>query len=76
MKIEGGDSMSALRAEAIQLLEQFPEEQVPKVIRFMKAIRLEIKDERTGETDERMDAFYYLKNLKIDVPDDFDEKKN
>ena len=67
--------MSALRAEAIQMINQFPEEKVPMVINYMKSIRKEIKGERTLDSSERMEAFYYLKNLKIDVPDDFDEKK-
>ena len=67
--------MSALRAEAIQMINQFPEEKVPMVINYMKSIRMEIKSERTQDSSESMEAFYYLKNLKMDVPDDFDEKK-
>ncbi|MBO6133794.1 MAG: hypothetical protein J6P05_05610 [Lachnospiraceae bacterium] len=68
--------MSALRAEAIQMIKQFPEEQIPMVINYMKSIRMEIRSECAQDSSERMEAFYYLKNLKIDVPDDFDEKKN
>ena len=71
----GGESMSALRAEAIRMLDQFPEEQVSMVLSYMKSIRLEMEDGRKGESEERMKAFYYLKNLQIEVPDDFDEKK-
>ena len=67
--------MSALRAEAIQMIHQFPEEQVPMIINYMKSIRPKIKSEQIEEIDERMEAFYYLKNLKLEVPADFDEKK-
>ena len=37
---------------------------------------MEIRSECAQDSSEGMETFYYLKNLKIDVPDDFDEKKN
>ena len=67
--------MSTLRAEAIEMISKFPEEQVPMVINYMKSIRIKIREEQADDFDERMEAFYYLKNLKVDVPDDFDEAK-
>ena len=67
--------MSALRAEAIQMLNQFPEEKVPQLIRYMKSLRLQIADENDLEHKESIEAFNYLKSLKISVPDDLDETK-
>ena len=67
--------MSELRAEAIQMLNHFPEDKVPMVISYMKSIGLQMKEENKKDNRERMEAFKYLKNLRIKVPNDFDEKK-
>ena len=45
------------------------------VINYMKSIRPKKNAGHIEDSDERMEAFYFLKNLKIDVPDDFDEEK-
>ena len=72
--------MTALRQEAIRLMEQIPEEQMPSVIRYMKVLKGNVlkagqfsntKEELTPE----MKAFLELEQMLVPVQEELDYDK-
>lgn len=68
--------MTALRREAIQLVEQMPEEQMPYIIQYMHALKS--NDLRTEDKDAvtpKMKAFLELEKMLVPVSGDLDYDK-
>lgn len=68
--------MTALRREAIQLVEQMPEEQMTYIIRYIHA--LEGGEADTGRTEEitpKMRAFMELEKMLVPVSREIDYDK-
>ncbi len=72
--------MTALRYEAIQLVEQMPEEQMPDIIQYIRRLckgSLQ-KVERSGKQaalTPKMKAFQELEDMLIPVPRELDYDK-
>lgn len=66
--------MTALQAQAYQLIDQLPEEKLAEAVNFLKKVRTEVKttEERTQEEEaerrERMEAFARLEALCHNTP--------
>ncbi len=72
--------MTALRQEAIQLMEQIPEEQMPSVIQYMKVLKSNVLKERqfshTKETlSPEMKAFLELEQMLVPIQEELDYDK-
>ena len=69
--------MTALKYEAIQLVEQMPEEQMPYVIQFIKGLKdgRYHKMELSGDATPKMKAFLELEELLAPVSPDLDYDK-
>ncbi|MCM1283218.1 MAG: hypothetical protein NC180_02675 [Muribaculaceae bacterium] len=72
--------LTALRQEAIQLIEQIPEEQMPTVIQYMKILKSNaLKKEQfshPGETlTSEMKAFLELEQMLFPIQNELDYEK-
>lgn len=72
--------MTALRQEAIQLMEQIPEEQMPSVIQYMKVLKSNVLKEgqfsHTKETlSPEMKAFLELEQMLVPIQEELDYDK-
>lgn len=72
--------MTALRQEAIQLMEQIPEEQMPSVIQYMKVLRGKVlKAGQLSHTKEtvtpEMKAFLELEQMLVPIQEELDYDK-
>lgn len=72
--------MTALRQEAIQLMEQIPEEQMPSVIQYMKVLRGKVLQagqlSHTKETvTPEMKAFLELEQMLVPIQEELDYDK-
>lgn len=69
--------MTALKYEAIQLVEQMPEEQMPYIIQYIKKLNgghfhnERFSDDDVAETP-KMKAFMELENMLVPVPFELD----
>lgn len=72
--------MTALRREAIQLVEQIPEEQMPYVIQYIRTLNGKtlssghISDQETSVTP-KMGAFLELEKMLVPVTQELDYDK-
>lgn len=72
--------MTALKHEAIQLVEQMPEEQMPDVIQYIRRLsrasfyRRECSDDQAAVT-LKMNVFQELEDMLIPVPQELDYDK-
>lgn len=71
--------MTALRREAIQLVEQMPEEQMPYVIQYIQALKNNVLDISLslGEVNvsPKMKAFLELERMIVPVSQELDYDK-
>ncbi len=72
--------MTALKQEAIHLVEQMLEEQMPHIIQYIYALKDEMlrenKDfEKESEITPKMKAFLELEKMLVPVSEDLDYKK-
>ena len=72
--------MTALKQEAIHLVEQMPEEQMPHIIQYIYALKDEMLRENTvfekeSEITPTMKAFLELEKMLVPVSEDLDYKK-
>lgn len=72
--------MTALRQEAIQLMEQIPEEQMPSIIQYMKVLKRNVLKEgqfsHTKETlSPEMEAFLELEQMLVPIQEELDYDK-
>lgn len=72
--------MTALRKEAIQLMEQIPEEQMPSVIQYMKVLKGNVL--KTGQFSHaketltpKMKAFLELEQMLVPIQNELDYDK-
>ena len=61
--------------EAWNLIQNLPEEDVKQVVAFIKNMKFSIEVGGEQDLEARKMAFQRLDNLNIQVPDDFDYKK-
>lgn len=75
----GGEAMTALRREAIQMVEQMPEEQMPYVIQYIQALKDSILERnsimREAEVSPKMKAFWELESMIVPVSQGLDYDK-
>ena len=69
--------MTALKQEAIHLVEQMPEEQMPHIIQYIYALKDEMLRENTvfekeSEITPKMKAFLELEKMLVPVSEDLD----
>ncbi len=72
--------MTALRREAIKLVEQMPEEQMPRVIQYIqtlidKALGAERCSEGEGTVTPKMSAFLELEKMLVPASQELDYDK-
>lgn len=71
--------MTALRREAIQLVEQMPEEKMPYVIQYIQAIKDNVLDIDLTfgemEISPKMKAFWELERMIVPVSQELDYDK-
>ena len=72
--------MTALKREAIQLVEQMPEEQMPYVIQYIHALKDKAMGTEQVVVDEvtvtpKMSAFLELEKMLVPVPQELDYDK-
>lgn len=71
--------MTALRREAIQLVEQMPEEKMPYVIQYIQAIKDNVLniDLSLGEIEisPKMKAFWELEKMIVPISSELDYDK-
>lgn len=72
--------MTALRFEAIQLVEQLPEEQMPSIIQYIRTLRAKTSGAEQGVGDEtaltpKMKAFLELEEMLSPVSYELDYDK-
>ena len=72
--------MTALRYEAIKLVEQMPEEQMPYVIQYIRALKEKVLGTEKSLEDEvkvtpKMRAFLELEKMLVPVSQEIDYKK-
>lgn len=71
--------MTALRREAIQLVEQMPEEQMSHIIQYIRSlIGKSSSDEQVSKNVEatpKMKAFWELEKMLVPMSQDLDYKK-
>ncbi len=71
--------MTALRREAIQLVEQMPEDQVTHIIQYIRSlIEQNTSDENAFhnvEVTPKMTAFWELEEMLVPISQDLDYKK-
>ena len=66
--------MTALQAQAIQMMDGLSDAHIRDVIDFIKGLSSAPKEE-TVEMPESMRAFYRLTSTHLDLPKDFDPDK-
>lgn len=75
----GGEVMTALRREAIQMVEQMPEEQMPYVIQYIQALKDNILEGdsalRKIEMSPKMKAYWELERMIVPVSQELDYDK-
>ena len=71
--------MTALRREAIQLVEQMPEEQMPYVIQYIQALKENVLDINLDlgeiEISPKMKAFWELESMIVPISQELDYGK-
>ena len=72
--------MTALRREAIQLVEQMPEEQMPYVIQYIQALKENVLDNLILDLGEieispKMKAFWELESMIVPISQELDYGK-
>ena len=71
--------MTALRREAIQLVEQMPEEQMPYVIQYIQALKENVLDINLDlgeiEISPKMKAFWELESMIVPISQELDYDK-
>ena len=71
--------MTALRREAIQLVEQMPEEQMPYVIQYIQALKENVLDINLDlgeiEISPKMNAFWELESMIVPISQELDYGK-
>ena len=71
--------MTALRREAIQLVEQMPEEQMPYVIQYIQSLKESVLDINLTlgeiEVSPKMKAFWDLENMIVPISGELDYDK-
>lgn len=71
--------MTALRREAIQLVEQMPEEQMPYVIHYIQALKDRVLDVnlvlRENEMSPKMKAYRELERMIVPISQTLDYDK-
>ena len=71
----GASNMTELMTEAWNLIQNLPEEKVGQVVTYIKNINFDVEKHDDIFFSERKKAFQRLDSLNIQVPDDFDYKK-
>lgn len=68
--------MTALRREAIQLVEQMPEEQMPYVIQYIQALKKSVLDVNLvlseNEMSPKMKAYRELERMIVPISQELD----
>ena len=72
--------MTALKREAIQLVEQMPEDQMPYVIQYIQTLKSKVSGTEHLSSDEvtvtpKMSAFLELEKMLIPVSQELDYDK-
>lgn len=71
--------MTALRREAIQLVEQMPEEQMPYVIQYIQSLKESVLDINLAlgeiEVSPKMKAFWDLEKMIVPISGELDYDK-
>lgn len=71
--------MTALRREAIQLVEQMPEEQMMHIVQYIRSLIEKNSSEgqisRDAEVTPKMKAFYELEKMLVPISQELDYKK-
>lgn len=71
--------MTALRREAIQLVEQMPEEQMPYVIQYIQSLKESVLDINLTlgemEVSPKMKAFWDLEKMIVPISEELDYDK-
>ncbi len=71
--------MTALRREAIQLVEQMPEEQMPYVIQYIQSLKESVLDINLTlgeiEVSPKMKAFWDLEKMIVPISGELDYGK-
>ena len=71
--------MTALRREAIQLVEQMPEEQMPYVIQYIQSLKESVVDINLTlgeiEVSPKMKAFWDLEKMIVPISEELDYDK-
>lgn len=71
--------MTALRREAIQLVEQMPEEQMPYVIQYIQALKDRVLEGdiilREIDMSPKMRAYRELERMIVPIPEELDYDK-
>ena len=67
--------MSALQAEAVQMIGGLSDEHIRDVIAFIKGLLTREKVPAQEQMSEKMRAFHALEAMHIDLPEDFDPDK-
>ena len=66
--------MTALQAQAVQMMDGLSDAHIQQVIDFMK--RLLTRNDTVENADaKKMEAFYRLTSTHLDLPEDFDPDK-
>ena len=66
--------MTALQAQAVQMMDELSDAHIQQVIDFMK--RLLTRNDTVENADaKKMEAFYRLTSTHLDFPEDFDPDK-
>lgn len=71
--------MTALKQEAIHLVEQMPEEQMPHIIQYISALKDKTLREKAFEEEAaitpKMKAFLELEKMLVPISEDLDYEK-
>ncbi len=72
--------MTALKQEAIHLVEQMPEEQMPHIIQYISALKDKTSGEKKSIEEEsaitpKMKAFLELEKMLVPISEDLDYEK-
>ncbi|MBP5200741.1 MAG: hypothetical protein J6Z82_08840 [Schwartzia sp.] len=67
--------MTALQAQAVQMMDGLSDAHIKQVIDFMKEIMAQNATEDENIDRKKLEAFHWLKSHPLQVPDDFDPDK-
>lgn len=67
--------MTALQAQAVQMMDGLSDAHIKQVIDFMKEILAQNATEDENIDRKKLEAFHWLKSHPLQVPDDFDPDK-